>query len=106
MALTRTYGGRTWYWWALGISGSVIVMVGLGTFTLAYGTMERQVQHNIDKEAHPTIAGQLMMIESDLGKLDSKVEANARVLGEVHDAQIEQNVLLEQIERTINDGGR
>ncbi len=81
---------------------TILIVAGVTfTFKLAYATHEDQGEHNIDKEAHPSIAGQLTMIERDLTTLSEEVSANSAVLDEVHDAQIEQKMMLQQIQRSV-----
>lgn len=106
MATAPFRNGRTWYWWALGICG---VLFGLGVsaiFGMSYSTMEAQTDHNVSKEAHPGVVeqlnGKLNMIERDIATLAGDVADNSEVLSEVHDAQIRQEMLLEQIKRSVN----
>lgn len=78
--------------------------MAIGTFAFSAKTAGAQVKHNIDSEAHPSIAGQLQLIERELSHVAGEVDSNTAVLREVHDSQIEQKMLLKEIQRTI-DGG-
>ena len=106
MATPRAIGseghGRTWHWWTLGICAALIGLGVAGTFGMSYSTMENQVEHNVDKDAHPGIAGQLNMIERDIASMAGDVSDNSVLLGRVHEAQIRQGVILEQIQRLLN----
>lgn len=101
----QTRNGRTWYWWVLGICAMLIGAIAIGTFGLTVSTATAQTSHNIDKEAHPTIAGQLNMIENDVATNKRILDTTATSIGEMHDEQIRQGVVLEQIKASL-DGGR
>ena len=88
----------------VGICGVLIGFAATGTFGLAYSVMEAQVEHNIDKEAHPSIAGQLNMIEADVATNKGILDDNNAALGEMHDEQIRQGMVLEQINRSLSGG--
>lgn len=102
MATAVLRNGRTWYWWALGVCSVLFCLGVAATFGMSYSTMEDQAEHNVDKDAHPGIAGQLNMIERDIANLSDDVGTNAEVLSEVHDAQIRQEMLLKQINKSLN----
>ncbi|MEK0324954.1 MAG: hypothetical protein QQN63_04555 [Nitrosopumilus sp.] len=73
--------------------GVVILITGGITYALnQMGTVEQnQTEHNIDKEAHPTIIGQLNMIQQQVAKIP-----------DMSDEQIRQGLMLEQILKTVN----
>ena len=56
---------------AFGAWGMALLIIGGITFTFnkVNATAKDQTQHNIDSEAHPTIAGQLNMIEYKLDEI-------------------------------------
>ena len=101
---SRMNNGRTWYWWALGVCAMLIGAIAVGTFGFSVSTAGAQTAHNIDREAHPTIAGQLNMIESDVATNKRILDGNATALGEMHDEQIRQGIVLEQIKKSVNGG--
>ena len=80
-----------------GITAGVVVVSITGGVTYALnrmnGVAHEQTLHNIDKEAHPTIIGQLNMINQEVAKIDGmRVE------------QIKQGEVLKQILKTVNGG--
>ena len=78
-----------------GITAGVGVILFTAGVTYALnrmnGVAEHQVSHNIDKEAHPTIIGQLNMINHEVAKIQS-----------MSDEQIKQGEVLKQILKTVN----
>ena len=86
------------------IMSIVVVAVVTATFTKVDRVQADQAQHNIDKEAHPFITGTLETIVRDVGRLDTKVSENKTTLSDMHDEQLRQGMMLEQIQRTVNGG--
>ncbi len=102
MGVPATRNGRTWYWWALGICGTIIAVGAIGTFGFSVSTAGAQTKHNIDTEAHPKIVGQLNMIKADVGTNKGLIEKNAGTLGAVRDEQIRQGMMLDQIKKAVD----
>jgi len=78
-----------------GITAGVAVILFTAGVTYALnrmnGVAKHQTSHNIDKEAHPTIIGQLNMINREVAKIQS-----------MSDEQIKQGEVLKQILKTVN----
>ena len=77
------------------IMAGVVILLTVAGVTFAFnrvnGVRKNQVEHNVDKEAHPTIIGQLNMIQQQVAKIP-----------DMSDEQIRQGLMLEQILKTVN----
>ena len=76
------------------MAGVTVILIAAGVtfaFNRMNGVAHEQTLHNIDKEAHPTIIGQLNMINHEVAKIQS-----------MSDEQIKQGEILRQIQKTVN----
>ncbi len=87
--------------WAM----AVLILSAVGfMFGKANAVEQKQVKHNIDKEAHPNIEGKLNMIEKDVSDLSVQMSEGQTSLNEMHDDVLKNKIILEQIQRTVNGG--